>query len=276
MDLLNAGLWDVSIYNKQSKTYVPCDDFVFEYHKGTGIIDVRLEEDTLLAEGSYKIRLTSLVEGYEAVYKDMTVIVINKPVSAVLSLSGAIDLVNRSRSTLTVKVTPKNTTGKLSAVSIVSTDYYPILTDGDSFTIRLKQFSAAETKKTTISVKLTLEGGTVVNGAVSFTPKQSVPKVVVPKMVTIRKSGENRTAAYNLQAGLADAIEITDIEKVSIPKGLAITEKEGVVFVHLADRNIKPGVYYIKINSYFAGAQVLFGYPKGKPVTSTISVKVTE
>ena len=276
VDLLESNQWDIQIYDKATKNYIACDDVKFSYANGTGIVGVAFSDNNTLVAGTYKLRVKGVLENYENVYKDITLTVINKVATVSLKTSGSIDLINRSNTSLTVKATFKNVEGRIGAVTLGNSDYYPILTGDNVFTVKLKQTAVTKTKKITIPVTITLEGGTILNTTFSCTPMQSVPKVIVPSTAQIRKSSLDRSVSYNLQTGMKANIKINTISTVSVPSGLKATTRGGVVFVYLTNRNLKPGTYNIKVNSYFKGAQSLFGYPNGKPVTSTIKVKVVE
>ena len=274
--ITDDGEWTITIYDNATKTYIPCDDLIFAYNQTGDRMFVKLDPGTELQTGNYKVRIAGLIEGYEAVYKDITVTLINKDVKATIRTSGTIDLINRSQKYLTATVSLSNTVAAIQGVSLQSEDYYPILTGDKTFTIRLKQVSDEQTAKITLPVKLTLEGGTIVHTTVVFTPTQSTPSVKVPAAQTIYKSGKIDHVDFDLQENLIRNVKIDHITAVSVPKGFHVTSTEGKLTVHLTDKDIKPGTYSIKVNSYFVGAQSLFGYPDGKPVTSTITVKVTE
>lgn len=96
---------------------------MFTYHPATKILKAKLSENSAFVVGSYKIRVTSVVDGYENVYKEFTLKVIDQAAKATISTSGKIDLVNRTTSVLNATVKLTNTEGKISGVSnLVSTN----------------------------------------------------------------------------------------------------------------------------------------------------------
>ena len=276
LSIMDDGEWNITVYDKVTKSYLPCEDLLFDYNKSSGLMSVKLKPNTSWRAGKYTVRVAGMIEGYETITKDFTVTLVDKEVKATVKTSGTIDLVNRSQKYLQATVSLSNTTSVIRGVSLQSEDYYPVLTGDKTFTIRLKQSAVVKTAKVTVPVKLTLEGGTVIHTTVTFTPMQSTPIVKVPAAQTIYKSGKVSHADYDLQEKLVQSITIDHITPVSMPSGFYVSSTKGKVTVHLINQNVKPGNYSIKVNSYFTGAQTLFGYSEGKPVTSVISVKIAE
>ena len=279
----DSDLWIVKRYDNATKTYVNCDDFKFNYRLSTGSVDVAFADGHDVPVGTYKLRISNMMGDYSNITKDISIKVINTPVSASISTKGTIDIINRSQKYLTATTTVKNTAAKLSGVVFTgenANDYYPVLSGDKNFIIRLRQGAVVATGKVTIPVKLTLEGGTVINSTVTFATTQNVPAIKAPVAQTIFKSGATQWAEYDLQTGIASGVSkgitIKKVTPISIPAGFGVTTDGAKVVVHLTNSNMKPGTYSIKVNSYFVGAQSLFGYPDGKPVTSTISIKVVE
>jgi len=275
VELYGNSAWNTYFYNKATKNYQRTNDFTIAYQKGSGLLSLSLSENAVVASGSYQLMFRSMVEGYETQeYPILKVNVMDKPVTASVKMSGTIDLLNRSKKMVNTVVTVCYAQTKLVGVRLESKDYYPVLTADNAFTIRLRQSTQVEAGKVVIPVTLTLAGGTVVKTSLTIMPTQSIPKVTVPVASTIYKSNPKRTQSYPLS--VPEGVSISRIAAVLVPEGISVTTSENVVYLHLSNNNIKPGTYSIKVNSYFTGAQTLFGYPEGKPVTSVISVKVAE
>ena len=79
-----------------------------------------------------------------------------------------------------------------------------------------------------------------------------------------------------MTTGQTAGTKIKKMEVVSVPKGIEASVEGGHLLVGVSDRGIKKGTYKVKINIYFEGAQAVKGYPDGKPVVKTVSVKVDE
>ena len=275
----SSDAWTIKKYDSVSRTYVNCEDFVFDYHRATGMVDVSFADGKNVPTGTYKMRISGMINNYEDIAKDISIKVTDTAVSATVAVKGTIDLINRGQKYLTATANIKNTAGTLSAVVFTGENadyYYPVLTGDKTFTIRLKQGAVVQAGKVVIPVKLTLDGGTIINSSVAFTATQSTPAVKAPAAQTIFKSGEAKQVDYNLQTGVTAGVTINKITAISVPAGFSVTTNGARVVVHLTNANMKPGTYKIKVNSSFVGAQSIVGYPDGKPVTTTITVKVAE
>lgn len=242
------------------------------------------KEKKMPAAGTYKIRLSNMIEGFEAVTKTLTVKVIDKAPTAVVKMSGKLDLVNRSQMTLSGKITLKNSASEAKKVTVLTEDgtqenpYYTAeAVENGRFLVKLTEEgrnAALTTKKTTLPVRIELENGTEIASQMTFKPTQSTPQIAVPKTQTVYKSLENLTRDYDMTGIKTAGVKIKRLEAVSVPRGIGVVTKEGHVLVTLNDRGIKPGNYKIKVQIYLEGAQALAGSPDGKPITKVITVKV--
>lgn len=281
-----VSAWQLSSYNRQTKKYdlAGADWLSVSYDEDGGILKAGFASENLPAAGTYRFRLSKMAEGFENVSKDFTVKVVDVQPKAAVKMSGKLDLVNRQAMTLNGKITLKNAPSAAKKVTILTEDgkqenpYYAAdEVVQNSFRVKLTkegEKAALTTAKTVLPINVELENGTVVSSYLSFQPVQSIPKVIVPAAKTIQKSLENLTRDYNMKKNLQTGIKIKRIEVVSIPEGISAITKEGYVLVTLNDRGIKPGSYKIKVRIYWEGAQPVFGYPDGKPLTKTITVKV--
>ena len=289
LGVLPSNEWKVSMYDKSIRKYVACDEnawLQFGYRMADKTLCVQFADKVqngtvTVGTGTYKFRLMNVIDGYRNVYKDITVKVIHKEPTVKVKVSGKLDLINRENTTLTGKITLKNVTGKVENVTLLGTDkirlhndYYAVMSGTNAFRIQAKPNARLQCQSTTLPVKVRLEGGSVLYTTVTFKPVQSTPKVTVPKAQTIYKSGTVTKKSYDFAETLASGISINSIDVVSIPEGLDAEVDGNVLTVMLQDAAMKPGTYQIKVNVYFKGAQYVTGYPKGKPVTKLIQVKI--
>jgi C1A family cysteine protease/fibronectin type 3 domain-containing protein len=314
----DAGQWQISLYNSGVKDYVP-------QTKDAGWLAVSYDEDSqslkvgfavkqstgetsdeTAAEGadlsaveagkSYKFRISNLVNGFDTLYQDFTVKVVDAEPKVTVKVNGKLDLVNRDNAALTGKITLKNVPSGVKNVTILKdvetaenvdsrTETNPYFEASEvtnaAFQITMTdqgKTAALTTTKLTLPILVELEDGTklTLTSGLSFKPMQSTPKVTVPAAQTIYKSVSNLTRDYNLGNGLTQGVEISKIEVASAPAGFGTIVKNGHVLVTLNDRGIKAGTYKVKVNIYFKGEAAVSGYPDGKPVSKVISVKVTE
>ncbi len=273
LEFLGSKSWSVDCYDAKTKTYNPTDDFVISYQKANALLEVSLSQNSVIGVGSYKLRVGSMVEGYEQEqYPLITVNVIQKPITAKIKTTGTIDLLSRAGKSIKATIAVSNAQTRVVGVKMDSVDYYPVLNSDTSFEIRLKETASVQTGPQVIPVELTLEGGTILHTTVKVSIVQSVPKVTIPNAFRIYKSGTTQTKSYVLS--VPKGVEIAKIEPTTVPDGIGVTVDENVVYVQLSNATMKAGLYKIKVNTYFKGAEPVFGYPEGKPVTSTIPIVI--
>lgn len=278
---------DGDVFDITNNVYVSDDGWpsiTFDEESGTlqfGFKPNRAEE---VAVGSYQFRIFNRIEGYDYFDNEITVKVIDVQPTATVKVSGKLDLVNRENMILAGKVTVKNAISQVKDVTIQTEDglgehpYFKTVWKGsNTFGITMTEEGMRakfETKKYTLPVVITLEGGDEIKTELSFKPSQSVPKIKAPAAQTIYKPTGQLTKDYNLSQNFAPGIRIREIQAVTVPEGMGVVTRNGHVLVTLSDTGIKKGSYQITANVYFEGAQAVSGYPNGKPLSVKITVKV--
>ena len=280
--------WQISCFDSKTKEYTVvkrpgeksediAGDIIFSYNRQSGVLTAVIREGAKISAGTYKYRITAILEEYSKVSRDITVTVIDKPVTAKIRIKGKLDLLTRSNSTLQGTVSLSNTKAKVRSFVLMNQDaFYSSWLSDDTLRIRLREGVPMTAGKKTVPVKIVLQGGTVLYGQVSFTVSQSTPKVAVPKEKTIYKAANNTTVMYDMNTQIPSGYEFSRITLATVPAGIGATVKDGKIFVYLTDRSLKPGTYSLKINLYFKGAQYEQGSEFGKAVQKTIKVKACE
>lgn len=284
INICDSAMWDIKLYNASTRQYNLTDIFKMEYVAKGEMLYVGFADGKVAGKGSYKIRLQNVLEGFENVYKDITIKVIDVEPKISVKTKGKLDLINRSNSTLvgTIKCTNSvsaNVTGvKILADNKVDANEIfkaKLLSAANTISISFTDKGIADNQlkkqKYMLPIEITLENGTKLISEMAISLTQAVPKVVVPAQQTIIKSVNSLTRDYDFATKLAKGVEIERIDVISVPNGFSAVAKEGHVLVTLNNRGIKSGKYTFKVNIYFKGAQ-----NATKPVTKNISVKVSE
>ena len=289
---LNEGEWTISdtckyktVENKQTVWHQSSDAFNVEYKEG--VVKVSLRENVEVPNGTYKLTMTNLWDGDKAGAKPLTtgtltVVVKNVEPKVTVKMSGQLDLVKRSQSTLKGTITVSNVNGTVKRVRLLNSkndgfaDKFYCTRKDNTFTIYARSSAVLTTSKITGNVEITLSNGKVLNTKISFTPKQSVPSVITPANETIYKSTAVKTVDYNFNEKLTDGVKIADIKATSVPTGLKVQDSNGHLYVTLGNKSLKQGKYKIVVNVYFKGAQAISGDAQGKAVKKTIYVEVKE
>ena len=285
--------WRIEQYNARNKEYTVIKDWgelpentlgniVLSYDRQNQVLCTSFKEGAAVSTGNYKYRITWIAEDYSLVESNVTVIVVDRAISAKISSKGKLDLLTRDASTMQGTIKLANTTGKIKSITMLESvasgkrneSFYSSWLGDNTFRIRLREGVKMTTGKKTVPVKIVLEGGTVLYSNVSFKVSQSTPKVATPKTQTIYKSGTNTTVCFDMNSQIPNGYEINTIKTASVPNGIGVTIENGRVSVSLADRHLKPGTYSIKVNMYFNGAQDVDGSDYGKAVQKTLKVTV--
>lgn len=289
--ILPAGEWKLYRYDTKSKNYVrstgETEPVKIIYSRINKEITLRLNTDNeeLLKAGTYKYRLNSVLDGYESVNRDFTVVIKDTPVSAAISVSGKLDLLKRSESTLTGKVTLKNIDGKIAGITLYEPDtdqpyskvngrFYAILNDNNTFLIKARTGAILFTKSTEVPVIITLQDGKTINTKMNIKPTQSVPKVKNPETRSFYLNSTQTQTQYDLAGYIPDNVTLSKVKVSNVPKGFTADINGTGVIIKTDTNGIKKGNYKITVNLYFKGTQPLYGYPDGKPVSKTINIKV--
>lgn len=288
MSFTDSSKWQLYAYNAKTKKYDLQGDAVnwlqLSYEKKTGKLTVGWNEEALeeVAVGSYKFRVSGFAEGFSELSKDFVIKVIDAKPTATVKVSGKLDLINRSNITLSGKVTLKNCSSPVKAVSVSGNgaEYYKAgEVTNSSFKVFLTEegmHRAMTTEKEILPISVELENGSIIESSISFKPVQTTPKITVPAPQTIYKSVNNLTRDYDLTKNQTAGTRIKRIDVISAPKGLGVITKDGHVLVTLGDRGLKAGTYNVRVNIYFEGAMAVNNNPDGKPLSKTIKVNVAE
>ncbi len=288
--------WRIEQYNSKNKEYTVIKDWgglpeetlgdiVLAYDRQSQALCTSFKSGVTVKTGTYKYRITWIAEDYSLVESEVTVIVVDKPLSAKITSKGKMDLLTRSSSNMQGTISLSNTNSKIKSITIMEPEangtptqrnesFYSSWLGDNTFRIRLREGVKMTTGKKTVPVKIVLEGGTVLYSNVSFKVNQSTPKVVIPKTQTIYKFGSSTTVCYDMNTQIPGGYEISTIKAVSVPEGIGVTTENGRVSVSLVDRHLKTGTYSIKVNMYFNGAQDVDGSDYGKAVQKTLKVTV--
>lgn len=273
--ILDDDMWNKSIYNSRTGKYEACEMFDIDYDRTNEQLQVKLKgasTDT----GSYKIRLTSVIDENRTAYKDITVTVVDKAIAAKTSVSGAVDLINRNGSQMLVKTSFSGIEGKINSVSVDDVRFYTVLRKDGKIEIKAKQ--AAELSIGTIVSRINyiLEGGTILSSDIKISVKQNLPKMVIPSIKPFSKSKNILNANVKLQDGVSEGAVIKKVVIDTCPAGINAYAEGSRVYIQVTDRNIKAGSYKIKVTSFFEGAQKVTGNALGTGVTGEIKVDITE
>lgn len=289
--MLNAPLYEGEWKILDSCTYKVgrekhlCSE-LFTVTNTAGVIRVSLKSGVTVNPGTYSLIMSGIWDDaqYNTQAKKplqtttLKVVVSDKVPTATIKLSGSLDTIRRSKSTLKGKVTLSNTNSEVAKIQLgqgLQDNFYCIRKD-NTFTIYAKSNAAIKLVKTTGQVKVTLKNGMVLTSTISFVPKQSVPQWANPEKQTIYKSAEVKTVDYDLNENLPEGVHISDIKAVQVPDGLQVQMDNGHVFVTLGNPSLKAGNYTIRVNTYFKGAVATSTNSLGKPVEKIFIVTVAE
>lgn len=287
---LKEGEWTIPAtctYKKDKITYLCADAFKAEYQKGILTISLRKDEDgnIIIPNGTYSFTMTNVWEQArdELLTKPLTtakikVVVKEKVPVVTVKMSGKLDLINRSASTLKGTVTVSDTNSTVHRIDLddkLAEKYYCTQKD-NVFTLYARNSAVLTTTKTTGTIRVTMTDGTTQNKAITFTPSQSTPKIGTPDPLTIYKSADSQTVDYYFNNDITKGVQVNKIETLTLPEGLKVQESGGHLFVTLKNKTLKAGTYQIKVNCYVKGAQAITNSPNGKAVQKTIKVIVTE
>lgn len=289
--VLKEGEWSISdtctyktVVNKQTIWHKASDAFKVEYEDGVVKVSLRNQE---VPNGTYKLTMTNVwdrdTEGVKPLTTaTLTVVVKGVEPKVTIRMSGQLDLIRRSQSTLMGTITVSDTNSTVKRIRLVNTnndgfaDKFYCTKKDNTFTIYARSNAVLTTAQITGFVEIELSNGKVLNTKLSFAPRQSVPTVITPANKTIYKSTSLKTVDYNFNEKLASGVRIADIEAVNVPSGLKVQDNNGHLYVTLANKTLKSGKYKIDVDVYFKGAQAEKTNEKGKAVRKTIYVEVKE
>jgi hypothetical protein len=278
--------WRIYLYDSKKKTYemvgnIGDHPIKFAYNRLTGKFSASLNQNNMPAVGTYKYRITGLLDNFPEVGTDLTVSVNKKAPSATIAVSGKLDLIRRTEATMSAKITLRDISGQVSDVTLLergskeaNQSYYSVLKANNSFDIKLRSGGVAYAKNTEIPVRLTLSSGTVINTTMTVKPSQSVPKVGNPAASTFYLGSQETSATYQMGDYVTASARLNKVIVDTPPSGIHAAVSGDTVTVGADAQGLKKGTYSIKVNLYFQGAQPLAGFPDGVPVTKTIKINV--
>lgn len=291
---LTQGEWQIldtcryrAVENGQAVLHQCSDAFRTTYENGK--LKIELKNPETMPNGTYNLIMTRLWdaskdEGLKQPLRTagLTVVVRNVAPVVTIRMSGSLDLVKRTQSTLQGTVTVSNVNSTISNIKLVNTGkdgfankFYCVRKD-NTFKIYARSNVALKTVQTKGNVEITMSDGTVLLKEIAFTPVQSTPKVITPDMQKIYKSASTQTVNYNFNKDLEKGVHISKITASDVPEGIKVQDSNGHLFVTLADKTLKAGKYRINVNVYFKGEQADNGNELGRPVVRTIYVEVRE
>lgn len=291
--VLNEGEWTITdnckyktVENKKTVWHQASEAFKVEYIGGVVKVSLR---DANVPNGTYKLTMTELWDDvYDKELKKplttgtLTVVVKNVSPTVTIKMSGELDLVKRSQSTLKGTVTVSNVNSTVKRIRLIESnndgfdDKFYCTRKDNTFTIYARSNAVLTIAKITGNVEITMSNGQVLFKSITFTPKQSVPSVITPVNKTIYKSATVKTVSFNFNEQLTAGVQIADIKAISVPSGLNVQDSNGRLYVTLGNKSLKQGKYKIVVNVYFKGAQAITGDVQGKAVQKTVYVEVKE
>lgn len=291
--VLTEGEWTISdtckystVENRKTVWHHASEAFKVEYIDGVVKVSLRNED---VPNGTYRLTMTKLwdVSFDEGLKKPLTTGILTvvvkeaKPVVNI-TMSGQLDLIKRSQSTLKGTITVTNMNSTVKRVRLINTnndgftDKFYCTRKDNTFTIYARSSAVLTTAKIIGNIEITMSDGNVLYKAITFTPTQSNPSVITPANETIYKSASVKTVDFNFNEKLTDGVRISDIKVTSLPVGLKVQDSNGHLFVTLGDKTLKQGKYKIVVDVYFKGAQAISGNAQGNAVSKTIYVEVKE
>ena len=274
--------WTIKAYNSLSKQYDAEAEWLgVRYDEQSQDLGLKIKSDMnsalIPAPTSYKIRVSNVINGFEDIFFDLTVKVINIEPTVSVKTGGKLDLTNKSSCSLTGKLTFKNTiANEIVAVEVMDDDrFYAEVTGKNSIALSVTEEGMPENsipvEKQNVKLNVTLAGGTVVETMMQIKPVCTIPKMTLPAVKTLYKSVRNQEVKFDFGEKLAEGAKISKLEMVSVPYQFNVTIEEDVLRVSMKEKEkgMKAGTYSVKVKVYFEGAS-------GKPQTKTIKVKVVE
>ncbi len=274
--------WNIKKYNKNSKQYnIDVEWLDADYDQESQSISLNLKpglpQEQKPEPGSYKIRITNVISGFETVPMDVTVKVIKVSPTVSIKTGGKLDLTNKSSCSLTGKLTFKNTiANEITAVEVVDDSrFYAEVTGKNTIALSVTEEGMPEdsiqTEKQNVKLNVTLAGGTDVETTIQIKPVCTIPKMKLPAMKTLYKSVRNQTVKYDFEESLAKGVKISQLEVVSVPNQFHVDVAHNALSVSMKEKEkgVKAGIYSIKVKVVFEGAS-------NKPQTKTVKVKVME
>ena len=300
---LKVGMWsiddsctyNVKVNNKTEKRKLN-DVFTVEGYKnanGEMCVKIVCKKDEngniMIPKGTYSLKLKGMLDETSAsllkneLTANVSVTIKDVAPTAKIKLTGKLDLLTRSSSTLKGTISLENTNSIVKNVELVNNgddfaDKFYCVPKGNTFVIYARNDKPINATKVNGYVKVTLSDNEVISSLIpiSFTPTQSTPKVKTPTEQNIYKSLSMQTADFDFNKELPNGVVISKIEATSLSKGLKAQCENGHLLVTLDDKTLKAGKYKIVVNVYFNGAQALPTDQYGKAVSQTIYVNIKE
>lgn len=291
---LTTGEWKIvdtckfrTTVNKKTVWY-PCSE-VFQTIYQNGKLKIVLKNPDLVPKGTYKLIMTQVwdeknEEGLKSPLKTSAISVVVRDVKPTvrIQMSGKLDLISRSNSTLKGKITVSNVNSTVRRVKLVNTnndgfaDKFYCIRSGQEFTIYARSNAALTTTTMKGTIEITMSDGTVLSQVISFRPTQSTPRVANIANQNIYKSAKKQSTDFDFNKILQTGVYIQKVEAVKVPKGITVEESNGHLLVSLEDKTLKAGKYLITVKLYFKGAQAIKGSELGQAITKNVYVEVKE
>lgn len=258
LNLKAADQWKVMEYNNVSKEYDKTVDWLaFSYDDTDQMLGIKLTKNQ--KAGSYKIRVTNTLEGFESVAFAMTIKVVSKEPSVTIKSSGKLDLTNKEGCSIVGKVSFKNTiSNRLIQVEIIEDERFGVtLTGENTFAVHVKEQGLVEDSiplaKIILKVKITLEGGNILVGEMQIRPIRTTPKMMAIEAKEIQKCFQEQGVRFDLSHYLVKGAKIKKVEVIKAPEQFSVTVNEEIVQVNLKDKGMKARNYVIKLKVTFGG-----------------------
>lgn len=291
---LTNGEWKIvetcrfaTVENRKT-VWHPCSDAFQAKYQG-GKLKIVLKNPDIVPNGTYSLIMTKVWdekndESLKTPLKTSTLVVQVKNVAPVIrvSMSGRMDLINRSNSTLKGKVTVANVNSTIKRIKLVNdgedgfAEKFYCIQKGQEFTVYARRNVELAVKRVTGTVELTMTDGTILRQKIAFTPTQSTPKVSNVANQTIYKSIEKYSKDIDFNQMVESGVQVGKIDVTGVPKGMSVQESNGHLLISLTDKTIKAGRYRMTVKIHFKGAQAISSDALGQAVTKTFYVDVKE
>jgi hypothetical protein len=217
-------LSSVSFTGSDAKSEQARTDGMLSLTYKDGVILASIEDETVTAgKYTYNVKAVTTDEQPMQVSGKLTVSVVTKQKADIsLKTSGSIDLLNRSGSGITYKITTKNYTDTIDRVDLIgqNADRFALESNDDgSVTLRANAGKSLKIKTAyPVTLQVTYKSGVKLSKTVKVTPKQMAPKFTADvKSVTLFESVAGE--AYAKDITFTGSKLYTDISKIELVDG---------------------------------------------------------
>lgn len=278
---LKSGEWKICKTGFFSKTpKYNANSELFDAVYEDGYLTISLKEGVKPSAGNYPLCFTEIWESDETHVTNsinVKIITTTKP-TANLKFTGSMNIVRRSRSTLTGTISSlEKTNARVTDVTFTGgyQQLFYCKYDGKkNFTIYAYDDVALKTQKYRPTLQFTLDNGCTFKQDIAFGLKQKLPSIQKPEAQSIYKVANKRTVRYDLSKGLSQGFEIENVELAQKNSNFRTQYANGNFYVTLVNDKVPTGTYKLKINVYMKGAQLVEGTKKSKPIVKEIKVYI--